>query len=250
MNLAALATVVPSLELFGLQGRATTIRANHNGVRIGGDGFPLPAGDEMFLARWGGFATLAALVNDDGYGPRGGPDGSYHLVEVAAGRLALAVCDGRLVGSFIGGSSLLGPVSVPRRRVLTFSWPYDDVESVAFTRERRGRIDVTGALISCVDMAAGLIFASATALNESWTSAWLPKGDLEGLARSVAVAAARHRKAAGDGAQRLEDVIAGRWTREGKETVAWLIDPETGAGIRRLDEARRRERAATLLLEV
>jgi hypothetical protein len=254
VNPSAVATVVPSLELFALQGRTTNIRANHNGARVGGDGNPLAADGERILHRWGGYANLVVTMNDDGFGPRGGDDGAYPLVPVAEGTLTLAVAEARLVGSFTKGDSIFGGLDAEkRRRVLTFSWPYVDVQSVAIERKPKavGAGDkIAGVSVGSFEPPALLTLVSALPLNDSWTSAWIPRSDPESMAQSVAKAAARHRMAIGETGRWLADVLAGRWMTDANEQVAMLVDPDgdSRAAARSADQQSRRERADLLLL--
>ena len=231
---------MPPLEIFFLKDRNTNIRANHNGVRLNGDGRPLPVQHETFVARWGGIANLVVVMDDDGFGLR--RDGveyetellkfatgqKYGLRKVAEGSLALAASGSRLVGSFEKATGSLGEMDADKRRVLTFSWDYDDVHFVDFSKKSKlmGGEKVVQATVQCLDPPAALTVGSATTLDESWTSAFVPKSDLEGCAHSIAKAAARYRQSQpGHDKSRLESILAGRWTVDGAETAAFLVDP-------------------------
>ena len=189
MEASSLATVIPSLEFFKpLAGK--TIRANFNGTRVDSRGQPLPRDGEEVISRWGGLARLVVLMNEDGFGPRGGGEGKYSLVQVALGSLAIAVMEERLVGSFIKGTSFRGEL-VQGKRVLTFSWPYVDLQHVDLEAKSKmlGGTKYVQATIGSVAPLANLRLESAVPLNDSWTSAWVPKGDLSGFAEDVVVAA-------------------------------------------------------------
>jgi hypothetical protein len=248
----ALATVTPPMEIFHLKDRKTSIRALHNGVRVNGDGHPLPVDDEVIVARWGGVANLVAVMSPDGLGPRRAGvtyedellkftiGKEYDLFKVAEGNLALAVGQTRLVGSFERARGAVGEMDADKRRVLTFSWPYEDVHFVDFVKKQKmfGGEKVVQVTVQCVDPPGALTVGSATALDDSWTSAWVPHNDLEGFARSIADAAARFRQSQPDrDDSRLDSVLAGEWTIDGNEHTAWLVDPEVTGVVPRLRAA-------------
>lgn len=227
-----LSDAVPQMAIWASSGK--NLEVPELGIDIHPPGAPKPPADEPEIARFIARGNVTTGVHE----PTGKPARLVppHLAvvegkiqSVAAGAMELVVTDRRLIGSIIGGSPItkLGPLS---GRLLVFSFEYAELDEVSY-EQKRGLLGTKETSFCALNYRPGgsvhcNVKGRAT-LRPGAGEDVVREQSTRQLMEAVASRAARYRIDHGlrdDPPGRADQILHGRYQREGKEVVARFVE--------------------------